>query len=100
MADYGIKVSRPGKSVTSDLNNYEFQVVSTKDATREKSSGVATEAVAHGITGGIPMVMRFRVVDSNTVQASADAVVDGTNFTPAFGYNCFYRIFYNKQTEA
>lgn len=93
------RVSQPTKDVTEDLSEYEYQLKANKNALKEKAQGVSSSTVAHGITGGVPIALKFRIVDSNTVEAMADSEVDGTNFDPS-SQSSFYRIFYNRQAEA
>jgi len=97
--DYGIKVSRPDYDVLKATEAYKAAALSTKDALKEKAAGVSAVNVAHGVSGGIPGVLMFTIIDANTVSAAAGAVVDATNALIATKNGVgseFYRIFYNK----
>lgn len=94
---YKAKIVDTGKDVKDEnLNPYEFALLSTKFALKEKSQGVTSSDVAHGVTGGFPLVLDCGIRDSNTVDAAADARVDATNVD--ITGDTFYRIFNNKQS--
>jgi hypothetical protein len=91
------KISREGYSVNA-TEAYKYVALSTKEALKEKASGVSASNVAHGVTGGIPLVLMFTVNGDGTVSAASGAVVDTTNALIATKSGTqYYRIFYNKQ---
>lgn len=97
--DIGIKVSQEDYDVLKDTDPYRSALLSTKDAPKEKSSGVSAVDVAHSVSGGIPLVLMFTDNGDGTVSAAAGAVVDDTDAlieTKNGVGNEFYRIFYNK----
>lgn len=97
--EYGIKISAPGKDVNDpDLETYEYQAISTRNALKEKAAVVTNAAYSHGVTGGIPLAMNFQIVNASTVKALGSTTVSTTQITQTF--NRYVRVFYNKQTEA
>jgi len=64
---YILKIVDEGKDVKDPtLAPYEFSLILTKNTLKEKSSGVGTGNIAHGITGGIPLVLEYNVTPSGT----------------------------------
>jgi hypothetical protein len=99
---HGIRITKENENALFTITAYLYQLLSSRNAFKELSQGVADVDTNHNVTDGIPMVMSFRIVDSNTVQAMGNVEVTDSQILTTYipGISFFYRVFYNKQTEA